>query len=117
MHAGGGTTDRRMSDFDVWMALGGLAGAAYMFRASLLSLISGTLMPRWAAALIGAVPLTMMPIVAAPVVLADPGTGVSVPAAAVSGVATLAVGLTTRSLLGAFVTGLVAYHGFVWSGS
>ena len=99
-----------MSSLEIWGIIGGLAVATFLVRWSFLGLLSGQVLPGWVRLALSFVPVTVLPALVAPVVIFSPEAGwASLPVMAGAG-ATIAVGMLTRHLFGAFGTGIVVYH-------
>ncbi|MFK7943173.1 MAG: AzlD domain-containing protein [Paracoccaceae bacterium] len=105
-----------MSDVEIWAIIAGLAGVTFLIRWSFLGLLGGQMLPGWARMALGFVPVTVLPALVAPVVLFSPEAGwASLPVMA-GAAATVAVGMLTRHLFGAFGTGVLVYHMAVAAG-
>ncbi|MEM0991058.1 MAG: AzlD domain-containing protein [Pseudomonadota bacterium] len=99
-----------MSDLEIWGIIGGLAVLTFMVRFSFLGLLAGRVLPGWLVTALSFVPVTVLPALVAPaMILGEDGGWAPVPVM-VGAVATMAVGILSRSLFGAFFTGMVAYH-------
>lgn len=107
-----------MTEWEVWAVIGGLAGVTFLVRYSFLGLLGGRVLPGWLTMALGFVPVTVLPALVAPALILGPeelGTLAPLPVL-LAGAVTLATGILTRSLFGAFVTGVVAYHGAALAG-
>lgn len=99
-----------MSDLTIWAVIAGLAGMTFMIRYSFLGLLSGRVLPGWASLALTFVPVTVLPALVAPMLFLAPEGGWASLPALLAGAATLTVGMLARSLIGAFLTGVVVFH-------
>ena len=99
-----------MSNTEIWAIISGLAAVTFLIRWSFLGLLGGQVLPAWARMALGFVPVTVLPALVAPVVLFSPEAGWASLPVMIGAVATVAVGMLTRHLFGAFATGILAYH-------
>ena len=94
----------------IWTVIAGLGLASALIRYSFLGLLQGReISPRLKTAL-GFVPVTVIPALAAPMVALQSQTNDwAEPHRILAGLAALAIGMATRSMLAAVVTGLVSF--------
>lgn len=90
----------------IWSTIIGLGVATYLIRFSFLGLLGDRRPPIWAARMLTYLPMAMMPALAAPLVVfpkeAETGDPLRLGCAALA----IAVGVATRNLLAAMITGL-----------
>ncbi len=99
-----------MSDLEIWGIIAGLAGVTFLVRYSFLGLLAGRVLPGWLTAALSFVPVTVLPALVAPAVIYGSEGDLAPMSVMVGAAATVFVGVVTRSLFGAFATGMVAYH-------
>lgn len=101
-----------VSDWTAWAAIFGLGIATYFVRASFVLFAGGREFPVWAMRLLRYVPVTVLPALAAPMAVWPRALqGETDPARLAGAAVTLAVGILTRSLLGAIVAGMATFLG------
>ena len=99
-----------ISDVTAWAAIITLGFGTYFVRASFLLLAGGRAVPTWAMRLLRYVPVTVLPALAAPMAMWPRALeGETDPARIAGAAVTIAVGILTRSLLGAIVAGLATF--------
>ena len=99
-----------ISDVTAWAAIITLGFGTYFVRASFLLLAGGREFPTWAMRLLRYVPVTVLPALAAPMAMWPRALeGETDPARIAGAAVTIAVGILTRSLLGAIVAGLATF--------
>ncbi|MAS43854.1 MAG: hypothetical protein CML46_11660 [Rhodobacteraceae bacterium] len=99
-----------ISDVTAWAAIITLGFGTYFVRASFLLLAGGRAFPTWAMRLLRYVPVTVLPALAAPMAMWPRALeGETDPARIAGAAVTIAVGILTRSLLGAIVAGLATF--------
>jgi len=104
-----------MSAVEVWTVIIVLGLGTFLIRLSFLGLIGRRRMPDWVLRHLRYTAVGVLPGLVAPLVLWPAATGGQPePARLVAGVATLAVGLWTKSVLAAMVAGAVALYGVLW---
>jgi branched-subunit amino acid transport protein len=100
-----------MSDLYVWSVIAGLALATYLIRFSFIGLLGGRGPSPFAARLLRYVPTAILPAIIAPMVVLDrQAGGLTAPHAWAAAAVALAIGATTRHMLGTIVGGMAAFH-------
>lgn len=98
-----------MSDLKVWTVIAGLAVVTYLTRYSFIGFLAGRRLPDWVTQGLGFVPVTVLPALAAPVIFLG-SEGVAPWPILLGSLATVAAGIATRSLFGAFLAGMAVFH-------
>ena len=102
-----------MSDLYVWSVVLGLGLATYLIRFSFIGLLGGRGPTPFFARLLRYVPTAILPAIIAPMVMLDRQAGGMTPLHAWAAAAVaLAIGATTRHMLGTIIGGMVAFHLF-----
>ena len=96
-------------DPTVWLVIGGLFVTTFLVRWSCLGLFAARALPDWLESALGFVPVTVLPALVAPMILNGSNPQVQ-PASWAAMVITLAIGMLSRSLIGAFAGGVVTYY-------
>lgn len=97
-----------MSDEAVWSVIIGLGIASALIRYSFLGLLRGREVPMVVRRALGFVPAAAFPAIFMPMVMLDAQGGWAEPSRPVAGALALAVGVASRSMLLALVTGVAA---------
>ena len=93
----------------IWSTIIGLGVASFLIRFSFLGLLGDWRPPAWAGRMLTYLPMAMMPALAAPLAVMPKGAEAGDPLRIGCALLTLAVGVATRNLLAAMVTGLGAF--------
>jgi branched-subunit amino acid transport protein len=94
----------------IWTVIAGLGLASALIRYSFLGLLQGREIPPRVKTALGFVPVTVIPALAAPMVALQSNTADwAEPHRMLAGLGALAIGMATRSMLAAVVTGLVSF--------
>ena len=98
-------------DWLIWAVIAGLGLGTYAIRFSFLGLVGDRPLPGWLLRALRYTPVAVMPGLVAPLVLWPEATGGAPdPARLAAAAATLAVGASTRSVVGAVLAGMVALY-------
>ncbi|MBK0399262.1 AzlD domain-containing protein [Limibaculum sp. M0105] len=99
-----------MTDTAIWTMIAGLAVATYLIRFSFIGLLAGRRLPAVVTEALSFVPVTVLPAIIAPMVLLGrDGHLVADPQRLAAAAAALGVGIATRRMLAAIITGMAAY--------
>ncbi len=98
-----------LSTFTIWSTIIGLGIATYMIRFSFLGLLGDWRPPGWAERMLRYLPMAMMPALAAPMVVFPSGAEAGDPLRLGCAALAIAVGVVTRNLLAAMVSGLLPF--------
>ncbi len=102
-------------DAQIWGIIAALGLGTYLIRFSFLGLIGGRTMPPRLLRLLRYTPVAVLPGLVAPLVVWPAATGGDAdPARALAALATLAVGVATRSTLGAIAAGAATLYAGLW---
>jgi branched-subunit amino acid transport protein len=94
------------SDATIWLVIIGLGIGTYLIRWSFLGAVGDRPVPQWAQRVLRYTAVSVLPALVAPLVLWPAATqGNPDPVRLASAAATVAVGLVTRSTLGAILAG------------
>lgn len=96
-------------DPTVWIVIAGLCLTTFLVRWSCLGLFAGRELPGWLVTGLGFVPVTVIPALVAPMFLGG-GEPLAHPERWAAGLATIGIGMASRSLIGGFASGMIAYH-------
>lgn len=100
-----------MSDAQIWIVILAIAVGTFLIRFSFLGLIGERPLPDWALRHLRYAPVAVIPGLVAPLVLWPQATGGETdPARLVAALATLVVGLWSKSLLAAIAAGAVVLY-------
>lgn len=95
------------SDATIWAVIVALGIGTWLIRFSFLGLIGNRPLPEWVLRHLRYTPVAVIPALVAPLVVWPPATGGSPdPARLIAAGATIAVGMVTKSVLGAIVAGM-----------
>lgn len=104
-----------MSTLEIWTIILLLGVGTFVLRFSFLGMIGGRPMPAWVLRHLRYTPVAVLPALVAPAVAWPPATGGETdPARLLAAVATVAIGLATRSALWSIVGGAVTLYGALW---
>ncbi len=104
-----------MSGVEVWTVIIVLGLGTFLIRLSFLGLIGRRRMPDWVLRHLRYTAVGVLPGLVAPLVLWPAATGGQPePARLAAGIATLAVGLWTKSVLAAMAAGAAVLYGVLW---
>lgn len=96
---------------EIWLIILGLGIGTFVLRYSFLGLIGNRPLPAWLLRYLRYTPVAVLPGLVAPLVLWPPATGGAFDAPRMlAAVATVAVGLVTRSTLAAIIGGLLTLY-------
>ncbi|KMW58556.1 hypothetical protein AIOL_003533 [Candidatus Rhodobacter oscarellae] len=100
--------------WEIWLLIGGLGLGTFLIRFSFLGLIGGRRMPEWVLRHLRYAPVAVLPGLVAPLVIWPEATGGApdLPRAAAA-LATLAVGLWTRSTIWSILAGAGTLFGLI----
>lgn len=102
-------------DWIVWLVILGLALGTYAIRFSFLGVIGDRPLPGWLLRALRYTPVAVMPGLVAPLILWPQATGGAPdPARLAAALATLAVGMMSRNVVAAVLSGMVALYGGLW---
>ena len=100
----------------IWTVILVLGIGTYLLRLSFLGLIGGRAVPVWAMRLLRYVPVAVLPALVAPLVVWPAATeGEPDPARMLAALVALAIGASTRSVLGAIAGGMAALYLALWA--
>jgi len=106
-----------MSTGAVWTVILGLAALSALIRISFLAMFRGARIPPRVKAALGFVPVTVIPALIAPMVAFAPRSdAVAEPHRMLAALVALAVGVTTRSMVGTVAAGMAAFVSLRWLG-
>lgn len=95
----------------IWATIVAIGVGTFLLRFSFLGMIGGRDLPPWALRLLRYTSVAVMPGLVAPLVLWPAATGGTTdPARMAAALATLLIGVTTRSMLGAIFGGAVVLY-------
>lgn len=95
------------SDATIWAVIVALGIGTWLIRFSFLGLIGNRPLPEWVLRHLRYTPVAVIPALVAPLIVWPPATGGSPdPARLIAAGATIAVGMVTKSVLGAIVAGM-----------
>ena len=104
-----------MSGAQVWLIILGLAAGTFLIRWSFLGLIGDRQMPEWVLRHLRYTPVAVLPGLVAPLVLWPAATGGAPDAARLAAAAvTLAVGLLSKNVLAAILSGAATLYALLW---
>lgn len=104
-----------MSDSYIWTTIIVLGIGTYLIRFSFLGLIGGKDLPEWVLRHLRYTAVAVLPGLIAPLVLWPAATGGEVdPARLSAALVTFAMGLLTRNVIAAIVSGGVTLFGMIW---
>lgn len=93
----------------IWSTIIGLGIATFLIRFSFLGLLGDWRPPAWAERMLTYLPMAMMPALAAPLVMFPKGAEAGDPMRLGCAALAILVGLATRNLLAAMVSGLAPF--------
>ena len=93
----------------IWSTIIGLGAATFLIRFSFLGLLGDWRPPAWAERMLTYLPMAMMPALAAPLVVFPKGAETGDPLRLGCAALAILVGLLTRNLLAAMVSGLAPF--------
>ena len=96
---------------DIWIVIIGMAIGTFLIRYSFIGIVGDRPMPGWLLRLLRFTPVAVLPGVVAPMLIETGGDGSLDPLRLIAAIATLAVGVLTRNVLYAIITGLGLYFG------
>ena len=96
-------------DPTVWLIIGGLCLTTFLVRWSCLGFFAARSLPGWLETALGFVPVTVIPALVAPMILVG-SEPLAHPERWLAGLATLVLGMTSRSLIGGFAGGMITYY-------
>ncbi|TRD20710.1 AzlD domain-containing protein [Palleronia caenipelagi] len=103
------------SDGQIWGIIVALGVGTFLMRFSFLGLIGDRPLPPFVLKLLRYTPVAVFPGLVAPLVMSPAATGGTPdPARLAAAVATLAVGVLTRSVLWAILAGAATLYGLLW---
>lgn len=98
----------------IWLVIVLLGAGTFLLRFSFLGLVGDRKLPRWILRHLRYTPVAFIPAIAAPLVLWPAATGgVPDPARLSAAAVTLVVGLWTKNVLYAVISGLVALYAWL----
>lgn len=102
-------------DAKIWLVILALGIGTYLIRWSFLGAIGNRAIPSWAARALRYTAVAVLPAIAVPLALFPAATGGRPdPARLTAAVVTLAVGIVTRNVLAAILSGMAALFGMLW---
>lgn len=93
------------STSQIWIVILALGIGTYLFRLSFLALIGDRTLPSWLRRALRFTPVAVLPAVVAPMLVENGGAAMD-PAQMIAALATVLVGIMTRSVLYAIITGM-----------
>ncbi|RVT87264.1 AzlD domain-containing protein [Rhodobacteraceae bacterium CCMM004] len=103
------------SEAQIWGLIVVLGVGTFLIRFSFLGLIGNRRLPPLVLRLLRYTPVAVLPGMVAPLVLSPAATGGSFdPARALAALATLAIGIAFRSVLGAMAAGAATLYAALW---
>lgn len=96
---------------DIWIVIIGMAIGTFLIRYSFIGIVGDRPMPGWLLRLLRFTPVAVLPGVVAPMLIETGGDGSLDPLRLIAAIATLTVGVLTRNVLYAIITGLGLYFG------
>lgn len=100
---------------DLWIIIGGLALGSYALRFAFIGLVGSRSMPPWLLRHLRYTAVAILPALVSPLILWPPATGGAPdPARLSAAAATLLVGLWTRNVLAAIVSGAMTLYALLY---
>nr|WP_319248371.1 AzlD domain-containing protein [uncultured Celeribacter sp.] len=99
-----------MSSTEIWIIIVAMAIGTFLIRFSFLGLVGDRPLPEWLLRLLRYTPVAVLPAVVAPMLL-GPAAQTHDPLRLISATATIVVGVWTRNVLWAILTGLGIFFG------
>lgn len=104
-----------MNRTEIWVVIVVLAVGTYLIRFSFLGLIGNRQLPEWVLRHLRYTAVAVLPAIVVPLVLFPKATGGEMdPARLLAALATLAIGVTTKSVMGAILVGAVVLYAGLW---
>lgn len=104
-----------MNRTEIWIVIVVLAVGTYLIRFSFLGLIGNRQLPEWVLRHLRYTAVAVLPAIVVPLVLFPKATGGEMdPARLLAALATLAIGVTTKSVMGAILVGAVVLYAGLW---